>query len=66
MKLEKLIRYIERDFNMKGILCFFGWHIWTSLLSDLIDEFGYVPLDNRISSKAKCERCGKLYKDEKR
>jgi hypothetical protein len=51
---------------MKRILCFFGWHIWTSLLSDLIDEFGYVPLDNRISSKAKCERCGKLYKDEKR
>ena len=50
---------------MKRILCFFGWHKWTSPISEYIKEFGYVPLDNIMPSTARCERCNKLYKDEK-
>lgn len=44
---------------MKKILCFFGLHNWSSSIQDYIDEFGYVPLDSRVSSKSKCSRCNK-------
>jgi hypothetical protein len=48
--------------KMKKILCFFGWHKWVASLQDYIDEFGAVPENGRISSKAKCSRCNKNYK----
>ena len=47
---------------MKKILCFFGWHKWVASLQDYLDEFGSVPANGRISSKAKCSRCNKNYK----
>jgi hypothetical protein len=46
---------------MKKLLCFFGWHQWICSVQDYIDEFGFIPLDNRISSKSKCGVCGKKY-----
>ena len=47
---------------MKKILCFFGFHKWTCSIQDYIDEFGFVPFTDVISSKAKCSRCGEPYK----
>ena len=47
---------------MKKILCFLFGHKWTSSISDYIEEFGYVPLDNRIASNSVCERCEVKYK----
>ena len=47
---------------LKKILCLFGWHEWTASMQDYIDEFGYVPLDNRMASNSKCSRCGKHFK----
>jgi len=50
---------------MKRILCLFGWHKFKCSLQDLIDEFGYVPLENTMPPNTKCERCEILYKDKK-
>ena len=50
---------------MKRILCWFGWHKFKYSLSDLIDEFGYIPLENVMPSNTKCERYEILYKDKK-
>ena len=47
---------------MKRILCLFGWHKWTASMNDYIEEFGYVPLDNRIASNSTCERCKVTFK----
>lgn len=47
---------------MKRILCFFGWHEFSCSIQDYIDEFGYVPLDNRLPENAKCTRCGINFK----
>ena len=49
---------------MKKIFCLFGWHKWTAHIQDYIDEFGFVPLDNRACSKSKCSVCGKLYREQ--
>ena len=49
----------------KSILCFLGWHQWVASLDDYIEEFGCIPLGNKICSKAVCSRCGKKYKDKK-
>ena len=40
-------------------LCKIGWHKWSFTLLDAIDEFGYLPSDNRMPKTAKCSRCGK-------
>jgi hypothetical protein len=42
---------------MKKLLCYFLGHRWTARMSDYIEEFGYVPLDNRVASNSTCERC---------
>jgi hypothetical protein len=47
---------------MKKILCWLGYHKFTCSIQDLIDEFGYVPLDDRMPPSAKCERCDKPFK----
>ena len=44
------------------LLCKIGWHEFTCTLQECIDEFGCLPLDGRMSKKAKCERCGKNYR----
>ena len=31
-------------------------------MNDYIEEFGYVPLDNRIASNSTCERCRVKFK----
>ena len=49
---------------MKKILCWLGWHKFTCGIQDLIDEFGYVPLDGKMPPNAKCERCGKQFKSD--
>jgi hypothetical protein len=49
---------------MKRILCLFGWHKWTTSINDYIEEFGYVPLDNRIASNSTCERCKVKFKQQ--
>jgi len=49
---------------MKRILCFFGWHNWKASLNDYIEEFGYVPLDNRIASNSICTRCKVKFKQQ--
>ena len=49
---------------MKKILCWLGWHKFTCSIQDLIDEFGYIPLDNKMASNSKCKRCGKTFKSE--
>jgi hypothetical protein len=46
---------------IKKILCWLGWHKWACSINDLIDEFGYVPLDNRMPKNAKCVRCGESF-----
>ena len=60
--ITKIILYLCQ---MKIILCLFGCHKFKYSLSDLIDEFGYVPLENVMPSNTKCERCEILYKDKK-
>ena len=47
---------------MKRLLCFLGWHQWTASIQDYIDEFGYVPFDNRKPQNCKCSVCGIKYK----
>ena len=47
------------------IFCWIGYHMWTYKLEDCINEFGYVPLDNRLPSTSKCSRCGENYKKNK-
>ncbi len=47
---------------MKKILCLFGWHKWTASVNDYINEFGYIPLDGRITSNSTCERCKVRFK----
>jgi hypothetical protein len=51
-----------KEGTMSKLLCFLGFHKWTCTLQDYIDEFGCVPLDARIASKSRCERCKKTYK----
>ena len=41
--------------------CLTGYHNWSASMQDYIDEWGYVPFDNRIASKSKCSRCGEPY-----
>lgn len=43
------------------ILCMLGWHNWTCKIEDYILEFGFVPLDSRMPSTAKCNRCNIKY-----
>lgn len=43
------------------VSCFLGWHEFISSIQDYIDEFGYVPLDNRIAKNARCSRCNSKY-----
>jgi hypothetical protein len=47
---------------MRNLLCLLGYHKWYSKIEDYIEEFGFVPLDNRITSNSKCIICGKQYK----
>lgn len=47
---------------MGKMFCFFGWHNWTALLEDYINEFGFIPLDNRVPSNSVCSRCGIKFK----
>jgi hypothetical protein len=51
-----------KEVQMSKILCFFGWHNWSTTLQDYLDEYGTLPLDAKISSKSKCSRCGITYK----
>ncbi len=34
------------------IQCKLGWHNWTCKIKDYLDEFGCVPLDNRVPMNA--------------
>jgi hypothetical protein len=45
------------------IKCKLGWHNWTCKIKDYLDEFGYVPLDNRVPMNARCSKCNKIYGD---
>jgi hypothetical protein len=47
---------------MKKILCFLIGHKWIASMKDYIEEYGYVPLDNRVSNNSVCERCKIKYK----
>lgn len=49
---------------LEKLYCFLGWHKFTSSIQDYIDEFGYVPLDNRIAKNARCSRCNSKYGEE--
>jgi hypothetical protein len=46
---------------IRKLLCILGWHTWTYSLTETIEEFGYLPLDNRVPSTAKCKHCGVRY-----
>jgi hypothetical protein len=37
--------------------CLIGYHNWKFNIQDCIDEFGFVPLDEKMPSTAKCSRC---------
>lgn len=39
-------------------LCFIGVHRYVCMLKDFIDEFGFIPNDDRMPKVAECERCG--------
>ena len=40
------------------LLCRLGWHKWSYILQDAIDEFGYLPMDGRMPKTATCDKCG--------
>jgi hypothetical protein len=61
---DDLIKRTLKTVPVKRLLCFLGWHKWTSSISDYIEEFGYVPLDNRIASNSVCERCKVKFKEQ--
>jgi len=46
---------------LSKILCKLGWHNFTYSIQDCIDEFGFIPIDNRMPKTAKC-KCGAKYK----
>ena len=48
----------------KSILCFLGWHQWVASIDDYIEQFGHIPLDDRIADNAVCKFYGKPYKDK--
>ena len=54
-------RFINFIFDRK-LFCKIGLHSYQSSLEDNIEEFGHIPLDNRICSKSICSHCGKKYK----
>ena len=47
---------------VRKLLCKLGFHRWNAPLSDYIEQFGCVPI-GKIADKAKCEFCGKSYKE---
>lgn len=53
---------IKKRNNEKINMFLFG-HKWTAPLSEYIEEFGYVPLDNRIASNSVCDRCKEKFKE---
>jgi hypothetical protein len=62
-KLKNKIKPLNQN-KMKKILCWLGWHKYTCSIQDLINEFGYVPLDDKMPPNAKCVRCNKTFKSE--
>ena len=49
---------------LRKILCFIGWHSYKASFEDYIEQFGHIPVDDRIADNATCEFCGKHYKDK--
>lgn len=42
-------------------LCYIGWHAWTAPLDAYVEEFGCIPMDNRVPKSSVCKYCGKVH-----
>lgn len=50
--------------KFRRLLCYIGLHTWLATLDQYRNEFGGIPLSGRVASTAKCEYCGKSYKED--
>lgn len=54
--MERFMKIIDK------LKCLIGYHSWTYTIQDCIDEFGFIPLDQRMPSTAKCCKCNVKFK----